>query len=192
LISLRSICASRSNCVLILREASSRLTANCGGKGIGCLRQPFRSYCFQQSGGKGIRTPGLLIANETLYQLSYTPVGTVGNYAPRGVFGKPRAGRFHQAQPRTPPAAYARTSTQSPVAPGTQSGPKISKRADHRTSRNAISAASGGPSCPRSPRRRSSHRQTGTAHGMSNRSLNHQERKPSGPAKGFTSQRLTA
>src|SRR6202043_4259305 len=25
-------------------------------------------------GGKGIRTPGLLIANETLYQLSYTPV----------------------------------------------------------------------------------------------------------------------
>ena len=26
------------------------------------------------NGGKGIRTPGLLIANETLYQLSYTPV----------------------------------------------------------------------------------------------------------------------
>src|SRR5439155_5196012 len=26
-------------------------------------------------GGKGIRTPGLLIANETLYQLSYTPIG---------------------------------------------------------------------------------------------------------------------
>ena len=26
------------------------------------------------TGGKGIRTPGLLIANETLYQLSYTPV----------------------------------------------------------------------------------------------------------------------
>ena len=25
------------------------------------------------AGGKGIRTPGLLIANETLYQLSYTP-----------------------------------------------------------------------------------------------------------------------
>jgi hypothetical protein len=24
-------------------------------------------------GGKGIRTPDLLIANETLYQLSYTP-----------------------------------------------------------------------------------------------------------------------
>jgi hypothetical protein len=27
-----------------------------------------------KSGGKGIRTPGLLIANETLYQLSYTPI----------------------------------------------------------------------------------------------------------------------
>ena len=27
-----------------------------------------------KAGGKGIRTPGLLIANETLYQLSYTPV----------------------------------------------------------------------------------------------------------------------
>ena len=26
------------------------------------------------TGGKGIRTPGLLIANETLYQLSYTPL----------------------------------------------------------------------------------------------------------------------
>ena len=26
------------------------------------------------AGGKGIRTPGLLIANETLYQLSYTPI----------------------------------------------------------------------------------------------------------------------
>src|SRR6266436_2121604 len=28
-----------------------------------------------KTGGKGIRTPGLLIANETLYQLSYTPIG---------------------------------------------------------------------------------------------------------------------
>jgi hypothetical protein len=28
----------------------------------------------RRRGGKGIRTPGLLIANETLYQLSYTPV----------------------------------------------------------------------------------------------------------------------
>jgi hypothetical protein len=27
----------------------------------------------EATGGKGIRTPGLLIANETLYQLSYTP-----------------------------------------------------------------------------------------------------------------------
>jgi hypothetical protein len=29
---------------------------------------------FERLGGKGIRTPGLLIANETLYQLSYTPI----------------------------------------------------------------------------------------------------------------------
>ena len=29
----------------------------------------------KKTGGKGIRTPGLLIANETLYQLSYTPDG---------------------------------------------------------------------------------------------------------------------
>ena len=28
---------------------------------------------MREIGGKGIRTPGLLIANETLYQLSYTP-----------------------------------------------------------------------------------------------------------------------
>jgi hypothetical protein len=27
-----------------------------------------------KAGGKGIRTPDLLIANETLYQLSYTPI----------------------------------------------------------------------------------------------------------------------
>ena len=27
----------------------------------------------RETGGKGIRTPDLLIANETLYQLSYTP-----------------------------------------------------------------------------------------------------------------------
>ena len=30
-------------------------------------------YDASEIGGKGIRTPDLLIANETLYQLSYTP-----------------------------------------------------------------------------------------------------------------------
>ena len=35
---------------------------------------PFSSATRAKTGGKGIRTPGLLIANETLYQLSYTPV----------------------------------------------------------------------------------------------------------------------
>src|SRR5437764_15115584 len=32
-----------------------------------------------ETGGKGIRTPGLLIANETLYQLSYTPISPMKN-----------------------------------------------------------------------------------------------------------------
>jgi hypothetical protein len=33
----------------------------------------FAAVPRRRRGGKGIRTPGLLIANETLYQLSYTP-----------------------------------------------------------------------------------------------------------------------
>jgi hypothetical protein len=49
----KATCASRSNFVLIPCEASTPPSAG--------------------HGGKGIRTPGLLIANETLYQLSYTP-----------------------------------------------------------------------------------------------------------------------
>jgi hypothetical protein len=38
-------------------------------------RWSFRRKWFRinENGGKGIRTPDLLIANETLYQLSYTP-----------------------------------------------------------------------------------------------------------------------
>jgi hypothetical protein len=37
-------------------------------------RASLRFSCLKaKAGGKGIRTPGLLIANETLYQLSYTP-----------------------------------------------------------------------------------------------------------------------
>jgi hypothetical protein len=37
---------------------------------------PARCISRDGSGGMGIRTPGLLIANETLYQLSYTPIVT--------------------------------------------------------------------------------------------------------------------
>jgi hypothetical protein len=57
-----------------------------GGKGIDlaaldpCFALELRSHPQKSfkppdggTGGKGIRTPGLLIANETLYQLSYTP-----------------------------------------------------------------------------------------------------------------------
>ncbi len=49
---------------------------------IGSLRQPASAvfsesmlsrYFFVAGGDKEIRTPDLLIANETLYQLSYTP-----------------------------------------------------------------------------------------------------------------------
>src|SRR5437016_12853027 len=47
--------------------------------------QPFfrvaRSRTRAKTGGKGIRTPGLLIANETLYQLSYTPILPMKNGA---------------------------------------------------------------------------------------------------------------
>ena len=39
-------------------------------KGISKLRFGSCEIC----GGKGIRTPDLLIANETLYQLSYDPI----------------------------------------------------------------------------------------------------------------------
>jgi hypothetical protein len=41
-----------------------------------------RSGKRAKTGGKGIRTPGLLIANETLYQLSYTPVLPMKNRTP--------------------------------------------------------------------------------------------------------------
>ena len=42
--------------------------------GGGKLEAGVDQTCVQgTTGGKGIRTPGLLIANETLYQLSYTP-----------------------------------------------------------------------------------------------------------------------
>src|SRR5947208_72803 len=38
------------------------------------------------AGGKGIRTPDLLIANETLYQLSYTPMQRAGKYHATEIF----------------------------------------------------------------------------------------------------------
>lgn len=31
------------------------------------------AWMSRESGGKGIRTPGLIDANDALYQLSYTP-----------------------------------------------------------------------------------------------------------------------
>ena len=46
-------------------------------------------------GGKGSRTPDLLIANETLYQLSYAPNGVHSNLYQRTL--KPRHGRLAEA-----------------------------------------------------------------------------------------------
>jgi hypothetical protein len=47
-------------------DKGARALSQCGGCSVKGTQDG--------TGGKGIRTPGLLIANETLYQLSYTPV----------------------------------------------------------------------------------------------------------------------
>ena len=51
---------------------------------LGDRSQTFQTLDNQGSGGKGIRTPGLFIANEALYQLSYTPGFAVGPHYPYG------------------------------------------------------------------------------------------------------------
>src|SRR5438876_8450087 len=56
--SSRDFCGKAKN--VRLREASARQSTP-----VATVRR--------KTGGKGIRTPDLLIANETLYQLSYTP-----------------------------------------------------------------------------------------------------------------------
>ncbi len=59
------------------RVASLSSDSFCWGKTrpVELRSHPLRGFkaAFGGFGGKGIRTPGLLIANETLYQLSYTP-----------------------------------------------------------------------------------------------------------------------
>ena len=53
-----------------------------GGQGKADRAFSFAGYCEnfahrnggEKTGGKGVRTPGLVIANDALYQLSYTPV----------------------------------------------------------------------------------------------------------------------
>ena len=61
-------------------------------------------------GGKGIRTPGLLIANETLYQLSYTPELF---QPPRPTTEKPRS-----ILTRGPPVLPPRRFSVSPLLSG--------------------------------------------------------------------------
>jgi hypothetical protein len=54
-----------------IRSKKARLRPAVAGLRRNSLRS--RLTTRAKTGGKGIRTPGLLIANETLYQLSYTP-----------------------------------------------------------------------------------------------------------------------
>src|SRR6266566_6570086 len=51
----------------------SRSSQQKGPSSLKLRRDSLRSPLRAKTGGKGIRTPDLLIANETLYQLSYTP-----------------------------------------------------------------------------------------------------------------------
>ena len=48
---------------------------------------------LERSGGMGIRTPGLVIANDALYQLSYTPVPGERHYRDRTETGKQKGSR---------------------------------------------------------------------------------------------------
>ena len=56
-------------------RAPARFLQPCSGWAGECKFASPAKIC----GGKGIRTPGLLIANETLYQLSYTPKSSTIN-----------------------------------------------------------------------------------------------------------------
>ena len=56
------------------RVVARRVSVHGETKAPGFAKPAERRTRKLRAGGKGIRTPGLLIANETLYQLSYTPV----------------------------------------------------------------------------------------------------------------------
>ena len=60
-------------CQAVIFEAGRNLASKSAF--VSLRRDSLRLSCLKaKAGGKGIRTPGLLIANETLYQLSYTPI----------------------------------------------------------------------------------------------------------------------
>ncbi len=60
-------------CQAVVFEAGRNLASKSAF--VSLRRDSLRLSCLKaKAGGKGIRTPGLLIANETLYQLSYTPI----------------------------------------------------------------------------------------------------------------------
>ena len=72
-------------CQAVVFEAGRNLASKSAF--VSLRRDSLRLSCLKaKAGGKGIRTPGLLIANETLYQLSYTPDTGKRRLARRGDF----------------------------------------------------------------------------------------------------------
>ena len=67
-------CASRRRCCGTPSRSSRRDSGERSAFADAAARQSsLRTTLRAKTGGKGIRTPGLFIANEALYQLSYTP-----------------------------------------------------------------------------------------------------------------------
>ena len=64
---LRWACRVVARCVDVASRKDSAFTK------ATARQSPLSATLRAKTGGKGIRTPDLLIANETLYQLSYTP-----------------------------------------------------------------------------------------------------------------------
>src|SRR5438132_8239982 len=83
-----------------IRELACRVVARCVGVARAGMSAFAKATARQSSlsttlraktGGKGIRTPDLLIANETLYQLSYTPKEAEHDITPRQNFSNDSA-----------------------------------------------------------------------------------------------------
>ena len=73
----------------------------------------------EYGGGKGIRTPGLLIANETLYQLSYTPFTERKRIYAQSSFGVKRGPSLLSEKFRTISILRRRHSCRQPSTQGT-------------------------------------------------------------------------
>ena len=83
-------------CQAVVFEAGRNLASKSAF--VSLRRDSLRLSCLKaKAGGKGIRTPGLLIANETLYQLSYTPDTGKPRLARRGDFSSIETGSHFRA-----------------------------------------------------------------------------------------------